>query len=142
MGLISKLREAWRRHDEKLAQQAAFPDRDSIEQLDVEPTTQPRWRQELQRLWHGLWHGWPPPPTTDDAATVASGCCTGMIVIVSATVALTWLLLGFLVVLVVWLAAFLVGHAVRYATGTQHRYPRSFVEDLRLNLVHGQHDAP
>ena len=141
MGLISKLREAWRRHDEKLAQQA-FPDRDSIEQLDVEPTTQPRWRQELQRLWHGLWHGWPPPPTTDDAATVASGCCTGMIVIVSATVVLTWLLLGFLVVLVVWLAAFLVGHAVPYATGTQHRYPRSFVEDLRLNLVHGQHDAP
>ena len=141
MGLISKLREAWRRHDEKLAQQA-FPDRDSIEQLDVEPTTQPRWRQELQRLWQRLWHGCPPPPTTDDAATVASGCCTGMILIVSATVVLTWLLLGFLVVLVVWLAAFLVGHAVPYATGTQHRYPRSFVEDLRLNLVHGQHDAP
>jgi len=65
-----------------------------------------------------------------------------MIVIVSATVVLTWLLLGFLMALVVWVAAFLVGHAVRCATGTQHRYPRSLVEDLRLNFVRGQHDAP
>jgi hypothetical protein len=65
-----------------------------------------------------------------------------MIVIVSATVILISSLLGSLMALVVWLAAFLVGHAVRYSTGTQHRYPRSFVQDLRLTLVHRQHDAP
>jgi len=141
MGLISKLRETWRRHDEKLAQQA-FPDRDSIEPLDVEPPVQPTWRQDLQRLWHDLWHRWPEPPTADDAAYVAGGCCMRMIVVVSATVILTWSLLGSLMALVVWLVAFLVGHVVRYATGKQHRYPRSLVEDLRLTLVDGQHDVP
>ena len=76
---------------------------------------------------------------------LAAGCCSGscalMIAIIPATVILTWSLLGSLMTLAVCPAAFLAGHAVRYATGTQHRYPHSIVEDLRLTLVHGQHDA-
>jgi hypothetical protein len=137
VGLISKLRESWRRHDEKLAQQA-FPDRESTEQLDAEPPGQPTWRQELRRLWHGLWHGWPEPPTAGDLSSgstdAAIGCCAGMIAIIPAAVILTWSLLGSFMALVVWPAACLAGHAVRYATGTRHRYLRSLVEDLRLTL--------
>jgi hypothetical protein len=64
-----------------------------------------------------------------------------MIAIIPATVILTWSLLGSVLALVVWPAAFLVGHAVRYATGTRHRYRSSLVEDLRLTLGQGQHDA-
>jgi hypothetical protein len=86
---------------------------------------------------------WPRSPTTDDFASCcfegATGCCTLVVAIIPATVIVTWSLLGPLIALVVWPAALLFAHAVRYATGTQHRYPRSLVEDLRLTLEDGQH---
>ncbi len=104
----------------------------------TEPPKQPTWRQELQRLWRLLWNWWPRSPTTDD---LAGCCCSLVIAIIPAAVILTWLLLGSLMALVVWPVGFLVGHAVRYATGTQRLYPRSLVEDLRLTLVQGQHDT-
>ncbi len=112
----------------------------------TEPPKQPTWREELQWLWRSwqdsLRDSFKRPPTASD---LAAGCCSGscalMIAIIPATVILTWSLLGSLMTLAVCPAAFLAGHAVRYATGTQHRYPHSIVEDLRLTLVHGQHDA-
>ena len=107
-----------------------------------EPGKQPTWRQELRWLWRDLRNWFKGPPTAGELVSDAAiGCCALMIAIIPATVILTWSLLGSLMALVVWAAAFLVGHAARYATGTQHRYPQSFVEDLRLTLVQGQHDT-
>jgi hypothetical protein len=103
-----------------------------------EPGKQPTWRQELRWLWRDLRNWFKRSPTTDDLASgCADGCCALMIAIIPATVILTWSVLGSLMALVVWAAAFVVAHAVRYATGTQHRYPQSLVRDLRLTPVHG-----
>jgi hypothetical protein len=107
-----------------------------------EPGRQPTWRQELRWLWRDLRNWFKTTPTAGEFVSgAATGCCALTIAIIPATLLLTWALLGSLMALVVWAMAFLVGHAVRYATGTQHRYPHSLVEDLRLTLMHGQHDA-
>jgi hypothetical protein len=103
-----------------------------------EPGKQPTWRQELRWLWRDLRNWFKQPPTAEElVGDAATGCCPLMIAIIPAAVILTWALLGSLMALAVWAAAFLVGHAARHATGTQHRYPNSFVEDLRLTLLHG-----
>jgi hypothetical protein len=107
-----------------------------------EPGKQPTWRQELRWLWRDLRNWFKQPPTAETlVGDVATGCCPLMIAIIPATVILTWTLLGPLMALVVCATAFLVGHAARYATGTQHRYPHSLVEDLRLTPVHGSRTA-
>ena len=106
----------------------------------TEPPEHPTWQQELRWLWLSVREGFRDWFTSPPSALyLAPGCCSGMIVIILATVIVSWLLLGSLMALVVWLAAFVVGHGVRYATGRQHRYPRSLVADLWLTLAQRQH---
>src|SRR5690349_25052778 len=103
-----------------------------------EPGKQPTWRQELRWLRRDLRNWFKRPPTAEGlVGDAATSCCSLTIAIIPATVILTWSVLGSLMARVVWAAAFLVAHASRYATGTQHCYPHSLVEDLRLTLMDG-----